>query len=330
MIREVRQYWLIRITILGTGLAMVVSLMIASIQLWPIVQRLFVPTTLACGCAVLSVTTPWWLTTVSLLVIIGTLALLAVFSTIFIGHLRRGRRQEQQLRRQSTGQSKNIAIRIIETSDRLALTIGFFRPSIYISRGLIEQLTDAECQAVLAHERAHQRANDPLVTALMQTISTVLCWLPGAQDWMSAAYSLREVAADAVATRGYRQTAALSSAFVKLSTVSTHPSISAFSPNRDRLEKLLDRQWTSSRRWWNWSVLLVVGVIAGSALVFSHIASAKSPSVPPAASVACHETIVMCQKQHGATSQLPQLCSHGRCITSEHFWSPLYAWTPAQ
>lgn len=334
MISEVRQYLWLRLTILGTGIAVVASLSIASVQLWPIVQRIIVPTKLACGCAVLSVTTPWWLTTLAITVITVTTLLVGLMAAVFIGQLRRSRQQEQALYQQSIevvfDERLGGLINVVESKKLFAMTIGFFKPSIYVSRGLLQQLTSSERQAVLDHERAHQQAYDPLITALISAVSTVFRFLPGARDWMSAAYSLRELAADAVATDGYRQTEALASAFVKLSTTSVHPAISAFSPNTDRLEKLLNHQWTLSRRWWNWSAgIIVLGVVL-AALSLGHVASAKNTTVPPAAALACHETIVMCQIQHLPALPSAWLCAGGRCVVSPPSWSTIYDWTPVR
>lgn len=334
MTNEVRQYFWLRLSVLGTGLAVLASLIVASIQLWPIVQRLIEPTKLACGCAVLSVTTPWWLTTISIGVITATLTLIVWSTILFIGHLRRSRNQQLKLQLRTSEVVRHTAlgvdVNIVEQNNPFALTLGFIQPKIYVSRGLVQQLSTEEYQAVLAHERAHQRAYDPLVTAVMATISTLFRWVPGAGGWMSAAYSLRELAADAVATDGYRTTDALSSAFVKLSATSVHPSLSAFSPNRDRLEKLLNHQWTLPRRWWHWSTgLIVAGIIFGS-LSLGHFATAKSPTIPLSAAAACHETMIMCQIKYLPSLPPAWLCGDGRCVGRVQPWQSVYAWTTAR
>lgn len=331
---EVRQYFWLRLTILGTGLAIFSSLVISSVQLWPVAQRAIAPTKLACGCAIMSVTTPWWLTAISLTIISLTALSFAWAVTLFVKHVAASRKQEEKLHQDSVdlvySESINSAVYHVATDTPFAMTVGFFEPKIYVSRGLIKQLTPAEYRAVLLHERAHQAAYDPLMTAIMSVISSTLRFIPGARSWMLAVYSLRELAADAVATNGYKETDDLSSAFIKLSTTTLHPSISAFSPNRDRLEKLLNHQWQLPKRWWSWSAVAVVGVIIVGALSLGHFASAKSPNVPPSAAAACHETMVMCQREHLPLLPAAWLCADGRCVSTGRIWSSRYVSTLAR
>ncbi len=332
MTTEVRQYLWLRLTILGSGAALLSALIVASIQLWPIVQRMMVPTKLACGCAIVSISTPRWLTTISTLIVLGTIGLMIWSVALFVMHLHRSRQQERRLREDAVKvvvhQPSNILVTIVDSPKTFAMTVGFWQPTMYVSQGLLTALTEEEFGAVVAHEHAHQRAYDPLLTVLMNIVSTVFRFVPGARDWMSSVYSLREVAADAVATDGYRTTDALSSAFVKLSMTSIHPSISAFSPNRDRLEKLLNHHWVSPRRWWSWVGALVVAIVIAGALSFSHFAVAESPAVPPAAAAVCQETMVMCRIEHRPELPVGLLCMDGQCVTRLQLWSPFYDFTP--
>lgn len=334
MTKETRQYLWLRLTVLGTGLAVLVSSLVVSIKLWPMVQQAVMPTKLACGCALLSMMSPWWMTTIAGLTIAATLALVTGLIALFIGQVRRSHRQERKLYQYPVHQATDVVsgadLYIVEQSESLAMTLGFIRPRIFVSRGLIQQLTASELQAVIAHEQAHQRVYDPLVTALMSVMASALRWLPGARDWMTAAYSLRELAADAAATNGYRATAALSSAFIKLSDSTIHPAVSAFSPNRDRLEKLLNHQWTPPRRWWNWSAAAIVGLFIVAGLSVGRFATAKNTDLPPTVAAACHETMVMCLIEHQPVGSTIRLCSGGRCEVSTRLWSPLYARTPAR
>ena len=53
----------------------------------------------------------------------------------------------------------------------LALTAGLLRPRIFLSSGLITQLSTIERRAVLAHEQAHQRHRDNLRLFLLQLLT---------------------------------------------------------------------------------------------------------------------------------------------------------------
>jgi hypothetical protein len=54
------------------------------------------------------------------------------------------------------------AFRILPSSAPVACAIGFFRPTIYLSSGMLEQLPAAAIATITAHERAHVQRRDNL------------------------------------------------------------------------------------------------------------------------------------------------------------------------
>jgi len=69
------------------------------------------------------------------------------------------------------------------------LTVGIFRPNVYVSEGLLARLTPQETAAMLAHEAAHTERRDGLVGAVL-TVFYRLFSLPGGallyDDWVAA------------------------------------------------------------------------------------------------------------------------------------------------
>ncbi|MGE7760149.1 M56 family metallopeptidase [Peribacillus sp. NPDC097895] len=72
----------------------------------------------------------------------------------------------------------NKDILVVNADQPLAFTIGFRRPFIVFSTGLIELLDFDELQAVVEHESYHQKKYDPLVIFILQVIAHALWFVP--------------------------------------------------------------------------------------------------------------------------------------------------------
>lgn len=329
MTREVRQYAWLRSSVLTVGATLVAGAILTLTRLWPILREVWRPTTIDCGCATMAVQSPWWVIGVGAISAAIILFTVVRFVVLLLSHAVASRRQVRNLRQPGTRtivhQLLNARFFLVEAVEPIAVTIGMWRPQIYISTGLLRRLTASEVAAVLAHEQAHQRARDPLMTAVMDAVAKTFRWLPRATALIAAAYSLRELAADAYATNNYRTTRALSSAFLKLNDAMPMAQGNAFSPNRDRIEKLLDHNWSPRPRWWNWATVVAVALIFTAMLSIGRYAKAVVPDAPPvAATAACRQTIVMCQAER-LVLPLPQtVCETGQCLTVEHPWTPAY------
>lgn len=90
-------------------------------------------------------------------------------------------------------------VHIIESQRPHAFTLGFLRPQIVISDGLIEVLDERELLCVLAHERHHARRRDPLRRALVKAVCDGFWFVPGLRRTARAHATVSELAADAVA-----------------------------------------------------------------------------------------------------------------------------------
>jgi len=60
----------------------------------------------------------------------------------------------------------NRSIFVLQADIPLAFTSGFLRPRVYVTTGLLGQMTEQECDIVVRHELAHARHLDPLLKYL--------------------------------------------------------------------------------------------------------------------------------------------------------------------
>jgi beta-lactamase regulating signal transducer with metallopeptidase domain len=85
---------------------------------------------------------------------------------------------------------------IVNDKRPFALTFGIFRPIIYISNGLLIQLTPEESRSVITHERYHQKNNHPVSVLMLNTLRSMLFFLPLAKSIVSKITIQFELLAD--------------------------------------------------------------------------------------------------------------------------------------
>ena len=83
----------------------------------------------------------------------------------------------------------------------LAFCFGLLKPSICLSTGLLDTLSDKELKAVLLHEDYHCRRFDPLRTFLADLLAALFFFLPVATEWRKLFFAATELAADRYAMR---------------------------------------------------------------------------------------------------------------------------------
>jgi hypothetical protein len=110
-----------------------------------------------------------------------------------------------------------VGCRVVELAEPLAFCAGYVRPRIYLSHGLLEELSPEELRAVVAHEREHLRRRDPLRRLVARALADALFFVPLLRRSSARYVALGELAADdaAVAELGRRQP--LASALLKFS-----------------------------------------------------------------------------------------------------------------
>lgn len=91
--------------------------------------------------------------------------------------------------------------RFMDTDLLVAAQVGLWHSSLLVSRGWLEHLTQAEQQAMVAHEQAHADYRDPLCFLGLGMIRRFSNWLPNTQTLWEDLLLLREIRADQIAAR---------------------------------------------------------------------------------------------------------------------------------
>lgn len=107
-------------------------------------------------------------------------------------------------------------IRLIETDYPVACLVGISRPEILLSSWMLENLDDAELEAVLAHELAHLKHLDNLLAWLMAWIKEGCFYLPIVHKTIAQFQRDREFFSDSRAIRTTNKPMALASALLKV------------------------------------------------------------------------------------------------------------------
>jgi Zn-dependent protease with chaperone function len=113
--------------------------------------------------------------------------LMLALGILLIWGLRCGRRRLVALRALSRTTAPE-GFRLVESPAALAWCMGLWRPEILVTRGLVEQLSEAELRAVMAHERAHAERYDNLRAYLLYWVT--LSWPRGQRGRIRADLSL--------------------------------------------------------------------------------------------------------------------------------------------
>jgi Zn-dependent protease with chaperone function len=108
-----------------------------------------------------------------------------------------------------------VPVRVIASRRPHAFCVGFLRPRIFVSDGLLELLSERELLSVIAHERHHARRRDPLRRAVIKAMCDGFWFIPALRNTSRTHAAISELAADAVAIRsaGSRSLAAALVAF---------------------------------------------------------------------------------------------------------------------
>jgi hypothetical protein len=129
-------------------------------------------------------------------------------------------------------------ILLVEAPEALAITIGYLRPTIIYSTGLLALLSDDEVEAVLAHEIAHQMRRDPLRRLALYSLMKICFFWPALKSLTRYYINLQEARADQAASVSVGKEVLVSSMKKVLATViSGHSTVSscAFAFNPERL-----------------------------------------------------------------------------------------------
>ncbi|MFC0478212.1 M56 family metallopeptidase [Robertmurraya beringensis] len=140
----------------------------------------------------------------------------------------------------------NDQLIVVKSSSVLAFTMGYIKPTIVLSTGLIQLLEKDELRAVIEHETFHKNNCDPLKVFLLEIIAQSLWFIP-LTHWCQQNYSIiSEILADEYAVRKMGSEMELSTALIKLIkyhvSLKTTPSLVHFSGGsiNFRLQQLVE------------------------------------------------------------------------------------------
>ena len=153
--------------------------------------------------------------------------------------------------------------------------VGWRRPRIYVSSGVLETLTPAEIQAAVDHERAHLGAGDNLKRMLIRSAPDVLGLCAASRGIEEAWGRTAEALADDDASAGRPQVAlALAASLVKVARLSPPPAaglpMSALHDGGDveaRVRRLVGSAGHAIGRPARATSAAALGVLAAAALV---------------------------------------------------------------
>jgi beta-lactamase regulating signal transducer with metallopeptidase domain len=159
-----------------------------------------------------------------------------------------------------------LRARELAVDQKECFVAGVFRPTVFVSRGALAGLGEAELLAALHHERAHVRGRDTLLLFLLSLLKDLA---PAARDSALEAYqAAREAAADrAAVTLAGR----LNLASALLALARPGPALVAILPMakpetlRWRMQAILEDRATPARGV-SWS-RAVAGLVTGAALL---------------------------------------------------------------
>jgi Zn-dependent protease with chaperone function len=97
-----------------------------------------------------------------------------------------------------------------------AFVVGIRRPTIVIDAELVAALDEEELEGVLAHELAHVRRRDTLVSTSLGTLRDLTYFVPGGGWAISQLHRERELAADQIAATTTGRPGALASGLLKV------------------------------------------------------------------------------------------------------------------
>lgn len=163
-----------------------------------------------------------------------------------------------------------------------AFCLGFWKPRIWLTAGLVNLLTDEELASVLAHEAHHCRQRDPLRLLIGRALTSAFFFLPLVRDLAKMVELHQEVAADHAAITQLGSDLPLLRTLQKLlkkGVAGTGLPMAAYSPfhvTEARIRRLIYPPPP-----FNWRTYLAGGLInLGILLLLGSVVSLSAPSPP--------------------------------------------------
>lgn len=154
-----------------------------------------------------------------------------------------------------------LGIRVLGIDERLAFTAGLARPRVYVSRGLLRDLSPRELEAALLHEVAHAERRDPLRCWLIELVMLSL-WFPRFSRLGDAYRAARESRADIQAIVRLGDDRALLQALHKVDALAPTPGSCGLTSEREQALRRLRADGLSPVGGEGLGLVVGLGVIA--------------------------------------------------------------------
>lgn len=168
---------------------------------------------------------------------------------------------------------------LVEDATPYTFTLGFQRPRVWVSTGLVEVLDLAELQAVLRHEWHHLGRRDPLRVFLSRCLARLAFFVPMAPALREAYLVAKEVEADAASGADDALAAALLKLLRRNSRLPIPACLAAIGPvdaTAARIERLLAGQGQSQPSGVRRAEVLTSLVVALALVAVSYLATVQA------------------------------------------------------
>lgn len=112
---------------------------------------------------------------------------------------------------------------LVNSTGLFAGQVGLWQPRLIISQGLLDQLSEAQLDAVLTHEQAHEYYSDTIWFFGLGWLRQISSWLPKTEALWQELLLLRECRADAWAAQQQIEPLLLAETLLFVVTHSSHP-----------------------------------------------------------------------------------------------------------
>ena len=156
-------------------------------------------------------------------------------------------------------------VRVLDRAEPLALTVGWFRPTVLLSEGLLRAITPRGLKVVLAHERAHIERGDTR-HALVDRLAAALYPRAVAGPLHSNVTLAREQACDAIAARRTGGPLAVAETLAEIVRIGVRAPAIGVSVASGAVESRVAHLLSPARHGRRWGLVLpaVVGALAAA------------------------------------------------------------------
>lgn len=202
---------------------------------------------------------------------------LIFFTFLLVKLTYKGWQSIQSLQQYQRTQLGNQSVRLLDIEAMFAGQVGFWQSELVISKGLLQSLSPAHLESVLAHEQGHYHYRDTFWFFLLGWVRECTAWLPNTEALWQELLLLRELRADAYAASRVDNLLLAESLLLVVSNQATSPELfcaalgSSSQGERleQRIEALLTNHQTSTQldsQFWHRLILALLPLVT----VFFH------------------------------------------------------------